>query len=64
MVSALKPGGWLLVEASDFVTIFHGCQSDIVSKVLTAFVVAARRVLGPSARTDHSQYAPGAFSTT
>jgi SAM-dependent methyltransferase len=56
MVSALKPGGWLLVEASDFVTLFHACQSDIVRKVLTAFVVAARRALGPSARTDHSQY--------
>jgi SAM-dependent methyltransferase len=24
MVSALKPGGWLLVEASDFVTLLHG----------------------------------------
>jgi SAM-dependent methyltransferase len=56
MVSALKPGGWLLVEASDFVTLLHGCQSDIVRKVLTAFAVAARRVLGPSARTDQSQY--------
>lgn len=56
MVSALKPGGWLLVEASDFVTLLHGCRSDIVRKVLTAFAVAARRVLGPSAKTDQSQY--------
>jgi len=53
MVSALKPGGSLLVEASDFVTLYHGCQSDIVRKVLTAFAEAARRVLG---LTDHSQY--------
>jgi SAM-dependent methyltransferase len=56
MVSALKPGGWLLVEASDFVTLFHGCQSDILRKVLTAIVLATgRRVLGP-ATTSHSQY--------
>ncbi len=44
MVSALKPGGWLLVEASDFVTLFHGCQSDIVRKVVTAVVLETARV--------------------
>ncbi len=44
MVSALKPGGWLLVEASDFATLFHGCQSDIVSKVVTAVVLETARV--------------------
>jgi len=56
MVSALKPGGWLLVEASDFVTLFHGCQSDIVRQVVTAVVLATGRgVLGPDT-TPHSQY--------
>jgi len=56
MVSALKPGGWLLAEASDFVPLFHGCESDIVRKVVTAVVLGtARRVLGPAATTI-SQY--------
>jgi SAM-dependent methyltransferase len=56
MVSALKPGGCLLVEASDFETLFHCCQSDIVRQVVTAMVLdLGRRVLGP-AMTPHSQY--------
>jgi SAM-dependent methyltransferase len=35
MVAALRPGGWLLAEEPDWVTLFHACPSEIVSKVAT-----------------------------
>ena len=35
MVTAVRPGGWLLVEEPDWVTLFHACPSEIVSKVVT-----------------------------
>jgi SAM-dependent methyltransferase len=35
MVAAVRPGGWLLVEEPDFVTLFHACPSEIVRKVVT-----------------------------
>ena len=40
MVAALRPDGWLLVEEPDFVTLFHGCASEIVRKVVTVAVRA------------------------
>ena len=38
MIAALRPGGWLLIEEPDFVTLFHGCLSETVRKVVTVVV--------------------------
>ena len=46
MVAALRPDGWLLVEEPDFVTLFHGCASEIVGKVVTAGVRATEAACG------------------
>jgi len=46
MVAALRPDGWLLVEEPDFVTLFHGCASEIVRKVVTVAVRATEAKSG------------------
>ena len=46
MIASLRPGGWLLVEESDFVTLFHGCKSEPVRKVVTAAVRAGEAMTG------------------
>jgi SAM-dependent methyltransferase len=38
MVSALRPGGWLLAEEPDFVTLYHGCQAPVVTRVVAKAV--------------------------
>lgn len=35
MIAALRPSGWLLIEEPDFLTLFHGGLSEIVTKVVT-----------------------------
>lgn len=35
-VSALKPGGWLLVEEPDFITLLNSPESEMLRKVLKA----------------------------
>jgi SAM-dependent methyltransferase len=37
MVSALRPGGWLLAEEADVVTLHHGSTSEAFLKVARAF---------------------------
>jgi trans-aconitate methyltransferase len=46
MIASLRPGGWLLVEESDFVTLFHGCASETARKVVTASVRATEAMTG------------------
>ena len=46
MIAALRPHGWLLVEEPDFVTLFNGCASEIVGKVVTAGVRATEAACG------------------
>src|SRR5207253_3034655 len=46
MIAALRPHGWLLVEEPDFVTLFHGCASEIVGKVVTGGVRATEAACG------------------
>src|SRR2546426_2292033 len=36
MIATLRPHGWLFVEEPDFLTLFHGCAAETVSKVVTA----------------------------
>jgi hypothetical protein len=38
MIAVLRPGGWLLIEEPDFATLFHGCLSETVRKVVTVVV--------------------------
>src|SRR5437773_7214299 len=45
-IAALRPHGWLLVEEPDFVTLFHGCASEIVRKVVTVAVRATEAKSG------------------
>jgi SAM-dependent methyltransferase len=35
LVSAVRPGGTLLVEEPDFVTVYHGCADRVVADVVT-----------------------------
>jgi hypothetical protein len=46
MVSALRPGGWLLAEEPDFVTLYHGCQTEVVTRVATKAVQLLETVSG------------------
>jgi SAM-dependent methyltransferase len=46
MVSALRPGGWLLAEEPDFVTLYHGCGTEAVTRVATEAVRLLETVSG------------------
>jgi hypothetical protein len=35
MISTLRPGGWLLAEEPDFVTLYQACETDVVARVVT-----------------------------
>jgi SAM-dependent methyltransferase len=46
MVSSLRPGGWLLAEEPDFVTLYHGCETQVVAQVVTKAVRLIETVSG------------------
>jgi SAM-dependent methyltransferase len=46
MASALRPGGWLLAEEPDFVTVYHGSGSEVVTGVVTKAVRLLETVSG------------------
>jgi SAM-dependent methyltransferase len=46
LVSALRPGGWLLAEEPDFVTFYHGPGPQVVTRVATKAVRLLETVSG------------------
>jgi hypothetical protein len=46
MISALRPGGWLLAEEPDFVTLYYASETDVVTRVVTQAVRLLETVSG------------------
>jgi hypothetical protein len=46
MISALRPGGWLLAEKPDFVTLYYAPETDVVTRVVTQAVRLLETVSG------------------